>query len=99
MINREANKGSFKLSISTIKAMRKLRFSTAETYVYLHLLAKLYNVERDIVEVNVTQISKELGISRMQVIRVKQSLESANIIEFFDKKSVDRYKVNIIVVD
>ena len=35
----------------------------------------------------------------MQVIRVKQSLESANIIEFFDKKSVDRYKVNIIVAD
>ena len=41
MINREANKSSFKLSISIIKAMRKLRFSTAETYVYLYLLAKL----------------------------------------------------------
>ena len=79
--------------------MRKLRFSTAETYVYLYLLAKLYSIEGNIVDINVTQISKELGLSRMQVIRVKQSLESANIIEFFDKKSVDRYKVNIIVAD
>ena len=99
MINREANKSSFKLSISIIKAMRKLRFSTAETYVYLYLLAKLYSIEGNIVDINVTQISKELGLSHMQVIRVKQSLESANIIEFFDKKSVDRYKVNIIVAD
>lgn len=99
MISKEINRGSFVLNISTIKAMRRLKFSTAETYVYLYLLAKIYSIEGNIVEINASHISKELGLSRMQVIRVKQSLEKAKIIEFINRDSGNKYKINIIMAD
>lgn len=70
-ITRDNIDETFKLSISTVKAMRRLKFTTAETYVYLYLLSRANGYEDGTCYMSTEALMRELDMPKTTAHRSK----------------------------